>query len=105
MRDFLAFRKMVAPIAIRVVFWLGIVGILALGIMTIVEAGETDWGGEELAMGGTIAGVLILIVGPMIWRVYCELLIVGFHMYETITDMRSIIAKRGQGDESALLRD
>jgi hypothetical protein len=43
-----------------------------------------------------IAGLLFLFVGPLIVRVYCELLILFFRMNETLTDIRTALAARDQ---------
>ena len=93
MGDFLTFRRMITPIIIQIVFWIGIIGILVLGIVAIVDgvSGESD-GGE------VIIGVLFLIIGPLIWRVFCEILILTFRIIETLADLRNILRKKG-GEE------
>ena len=82
MGDFLAFRRMITPIIIQIVFWIGIIGILVLGILVIVDgaSGETDG-------GAVVLGVLFIIFGPMIWRVFCELLILIFRIIEKLANL------------------
>jgi hypothetical protein len=82
MGDFLTFRRMITPIVIQIVFWIGIIGILVLGIVAIVDgaSGETDG-------GAVVLGVLFIIFGPMIWRVFCELLILVFHIIEKLANL------------------
>ena len=92
MGDFLAFRRMITPIIIQIVFWIGVIGMVVLGIWAIVDgaSGESD-------AGEVILGVLILIIGPLIWRVFCEILILTFRIIETLADVRNIIkGKRGE---------
>ncbi len=94
MGDFLTFRRMITPIIIQIVFWIGIIGILVFGILAIVDgvSDESDVG--EVILGG----ILILIIGPLIWRVFCEILILTFRIIETLSDLRNIITgKRSAG--------
>ena len=82
MGDFLTFRRMITPIIIQIVFWIGIIGILVLGILALVDgaSGETDG-------GAVVLGVLFIIFGPMIWRVFCELLILVFRIIEKLANL------------------
>ena len=94
MGDFLKFRRMITPIIIQIVFWIGIIGIVVLGILAIVDgvSDESDVG--EVIIGG----VLILIIGPLLWRVFCEVLILTFRIIENLADLRNIITgKRREG--------
>lgn len=82
MGDFLTFRRMITPIIIQLVFWLGLIGILVLGIVVIVDGatGETDG-------GAVLLGVLFIIFAPMIWRVFCELMILVFRILERLAKL------------------
>ena len=80
MGDYLTFRKMITPIIIQIVFWIGAVVIFIMGIVTIAN------GGSEYI----ISGLVIMFFGPILWRVYCELLILMFRINETVTDIKNI---------------
>jgi Domain of unknown function (DUF4282) len=89
--DFLAFRKMIIPIIIQIIFWLlvslvSIAGVAA-GIMTLTGRGEQK-----------ILGVLLIVVGIplsiLLIRLYCELIIVIFRINDTLTDIKNILARR-----------
>lgn len=97
MGDFLAFRRMITPIIIQIVFWIGIIGMLVLGIWAIVDGVSS-----ESDTGGVIGGVLILIFGPIIWRVFCEILILTFRIIETLADVRSIIKEKSREDKLSM---
>lgn len=75
--DFLRFRRMITPVIIEFVFWIGVIAavIIAFGLMR-----------DSVGLG-----LLALIVGPLLVRVYCELLILFFRMNETLTDIRGIL--------------
>jgi hypothetical protein len=97
MGDILAFRRMITPIIIKIVFWIGLIGILVLGIMVIVDGVSND-----SDIGEVIAGsVLILILGPIIWRVFCEILLLTFRIIENLADIRNIIKGKREEDKLA----
>ncbi len=85
MDDYLSFRKMITPIIIQVVFWIGAVIIALAGLWNIFR------GATEYAGGGTLVlyGLLTLLLGPLFWRIFCELLVVIFRINETLTEIKS----------------
>ncbi|MBN1550688.1 DUF4282 domain-containing protein [bacterium] len=83
MGDFLTFRRMITPIIIQIIFWLGILGCLIGFLMSLTQGFE-----------GFLAGLLILILGPILIRIYCEVLIVIFRVNETLTDIKNLLQKR-----------
>ena len=81
MGDFLAFRKMITPGVIQIFFWLGVVVCVIAGLAILSNS-------EVLAAASpvppTLTAVLVLVVGPLIVRIYCELLMVLFRIYESL---------------------
>ncbi|MGO4881598.1 MAG: DUF4282 domain-containing protein [Bryobacteraceae bacterium] len=91
MTDFLSFRKMITPVIIEIVFWIGVVACVLMGLGVIFQSMNAPFGGGA----GVFSGLLILVLGPLGVRIYCELLIVLFRMNETLTDIRNSLASRG----------
>jgi hypothetical protein len=60
---------MITPVFIKIIFWLGValVAIFGLYLMTA---------GRQF-----IFGLIYLLVGPIIWRIYCEIMIVLFKIH------------------------
>ena len=81
-KELLAFRQMITPTLIQVIFWVGafFIAISALGAMF---------------MQNFIGGLVMLIVGPLMWRVWCELVIVIFRINNHLAEMNSSL-KAGQ---------
>lgn len=79
MEDFLAFRKMLTPIIIQIVFWLGLVVCVLGGLATLI--------------GGSLSGLVLLVLGPIAVRIYCEILILVFRMNDTLTDIKNAVEK------------
>ena len=78
MNDFFSFRRMITPVIIQILFWV----FTAIAVI----------GGIVLMFGGgakTALGLIWIVVGPLVARVYCEILIVVFRINETLTDIRA----------------
>lgn len=83
MEDFLSFRKMITPVIIQIIFWMGVVASIIIGVVMIAKAGTPG----ALAEGGIGAGILLIVLGPIACRVYCELLIIFFAMHDRLREM------------------
>jgi len=90
MGDFLAFRKMIVPVIIQIVFWLGIIACIIAGIGSIV-AGVLGYG-EKVGM--ILGGILSIFLGPIIVRVYCEFVMVVFKMYDTVREIKDTLIRQ-----------
>ncbi len=82
MKDFLAFRTMLTPILIQVIFWIGVIICIVVGLVYL------GWGIKHETVAGIYKGVLILILGPIGVRIYCEILIIFFRINETLTEIK-----------------
>lgn len=84
MNEFLAFKKMITPVAIQVLFWIG-VGVCAIMGITMIAAPVPF--GRATAV---VSGLLVLFVGPVAVRVACELIMVVFGIYDTLKDIKTL---------------
>jgi len=91
MGDFLAFRRMIAPIIIQIVFWIGLVACIVGGLVMML-VGQA-FAGADAKGTGVLAGLAVLLLGPLVVRVYCEILIVIFRINESLTDIRNNTAR------------
>jgi hypothetical protein len=86
MNEFLSFRKMITPIFIQIIFWIAVV-------FTVIGAlGTMFRGGFNI-----IIGLIFLVLGPFIARIYCELLIIMFRIYDELVAIRTGTPPSGQG--------
>jgi Domain of unknown function (DUF4282) len=89
--DFLAFRKMVIPIIIQIIFWIAVIlvtiGSLAFGVMNMGGRGQQQQTLAIVAFASIPLSILLI-------RVYCELIIVVFRINDTLTDIKNILARR-----------
>lgn len=88
--DFLAFRRMITPPLIQIIFWIGAIGSFIGGIILIANAHSTGYYGMSNWSGGQILiGIIWMILGPLAVRVWCELIILFFRMYETLNEINN----------------
>lgn len=90
MEDFLKFRKMITPAIIQVLFWVG-VAISAISGLVVMGSSFGRYGGGWATF---LSGLLMLVLGPVVVRIYCELLILFFRMNETLTEIKKGLAKK-----------
>ena len=81
MRDFLAFRTMITPVVIQILFWVGVALCIIFGIGYILV-------GSRYGAAGPFYGLMLIIFGPLVVRIYCEILIIFFRINETLTEIK-----------------
>lgn len=90
MEDYLTFRKMITPTVIQILFWLGVAACVLVALVTMVTSLA---GAIRLRSAGPLAvfvfGVIYLVVGPVLVRVWCELVVVFFRMNDTLTQIKA----------------
>jgi hypothetical protein len=80
---------MVTPIIIQVLFWIGLVVCVITGLVFIL-LGLTG----HLGQANILSGLLILFLGPLVVRIYCEILIIFFRINETLTEIKHTLEGR-----------
>jgi hypothetical protein len=75
MQDYLSFRKMITPVFIQVIFWV-IVAVIVIAALA------------QFADGRALSGLLTLIFGPLIARIYAEIFLVIFRIHDDVASIR-----------------
>ena len=86
MGAFLSFDKFVTPAVIKVVYWIGIVGIIISGIIWAIA-------GAYYSAFAPIGAIIGVVLGLLLWRVYCELIMLWFKIYDELTGIRKNTVK------------
>jgi hypothetical protein len=100
LKNFLSFERMITPVIIKILFYIGLAGSVIGGIIVFfsaVIAGFADGGFGSILLGlfgGLIGGVLTLILGALAARIYAELLILFFRINETLTDIKTLLQEK-----------
>lgn len=99
-KSFLSFERMITPIIIKILFYIGLIGSLIGGIVVFFGAiigGITDGSAGAIIGGlllGLIGGVLVIFLGILTTRIYAELLILIFRINETLTDIKTLLQEK-----------
>ena len=80
-KDYANFRKMVTPLIIGVIFWIGVIACV-LGAIGIMYTGYVG------------SAILILIFSILGVRIWCEMLIIIFKIYEVLEDIKKVISEK-----------
>lgn len=67
MNDFLSFRTMITPAIMKILCYIGMVGTFIAGIMMVTV--------------DPISGIGLIILGPLVVRMYTELMLVIFEIH------------------------
>ena len=78
--DFLTFEKFVAPMLIKIVYWIGLL-LIVIGFLGSLFGGGF---GMMSGFGGFILKVIGTLLGLLMWRVICELWIVVFSINDRL---------------------
>ena len=81
-KDFLYFREMLTPLVIQIVFWIGVVSSFIGGIVMMFDS--------------FLQGLLAAILGPIMVRIFTELIIVTFKINDSLTDIRNVKLKESK---------
>ncbi|GAE95484.1 hypothetical membrane protein [Gracilibacillus boraciitolerans JCM 21714] len=84
MEKFIKFDSMITPMIIKIIFWIG-VGLSILSGLGIMISGFTTYYGGGFQV---FLGLVVIVVGPLIIRIYCELLIVVFKMHDALQTIK-----------------
>ena len=84
--EFLAFRKMITPMIIQIIFWIG-VAVCVIGGLVMIASGVNGSSGITVLMG-----LLYILLGPLLVRICCDLVIVIFHIFDELKGIRGALA-------------
>jgi hypothetical protein len=90
--EYLVFRKMVTPLIIQIIFWLGIAAVSIVCLVQLVSALAT--GSVLIIVAGLFGSLIFFVLGTVTVRVYCELLVVAFRILDTLGEIKSQLEKK-----------
>ncbi|MEL1251707.1 DUF4282 domain-containing protein [Aurantiacibacter gilvus] len=98
--DLFQFEKMVAPAVLKVVYWIGLIGI-ALYLLFALGLAVTTMGYSPLTGLGMIVGSVIgACFGVLMWRIIIEVYMVLFGIHQRLGEVRDAL-KGGTTDTPA----
>ena len=87
MEDFLTFRRMITPIIVQGAFLVSIILCIGFGIYVM-------WGGGFRIL----FGLLLMIFGPFVVRIWCEVVLLLFRMNRNLIEIRRKLPAQQQED-------
>jgi hypothetical protein len=92
LKSFTSFDRMITPVIIKVLFWIGVgISVLSgIGLFFTGIVGGIMNSSFGQVLGGLFGGPLTIILGILITRIYSELLIVIFQINESLTDIKEM---------------
>ncbi len=78
------FEKMITPVIIKILYVLGLVIALLIGVAGIIDGINSRYGGAEKIL----IGILIIVFGPLLIRIYAEIILLVFKINQTLIDIR-----------------
>ena len=86
MNDFLSFKTMITPFIIRILFLIGVVVCVIMGTVTI---GAGIYAGGDAIWVALLTGIGTIVGGPIVCRIYAELLIILFQIHAELKQMNN----------------
>ncbi len=91
MGAYFSFERMITSTFVKVVYFLGFLAITAAGVALTVWAGmQLNDARIDRALGWryVAAGVGLVVIGNIVWRVFCELWVVLFGIHAELVSVR-----------------
>lgn len=86
--QYFEFRTLITPNIIKTVYFLGAFFMTAIGISAFFSPDHLR-GYPGVETGGVFMGFLLLVVGNLVWRVFCEGIILLFSLHEVAVSIDS----------------
>ncbi len=80
MKELLLFRRMITPVLIQIFFWIAILWCVIYGFIAMFQT-------------GFFHGLLILVGGSLMARVYAEIILLFFKINDNVKDIKDTVSK------------
>jgi hypothetical protein len=92
--DLFKFDKMVAPTVLKIVYWLGLIGIALACLMSIIGAISMMSYSAATGLGTLLISIIALAFGALIWRIMIEIYMVIFSINDRLGEIRDRLPPR-----------
>jgi hypothetical protein len=89
-QEYLTFKKMITPLMIQIVFWIMFALVVLGGLYRIFKGIDASRGGS----GMIIEGIVYLLLGPIVIRIYCEILMIIFSINDRLIDIKRLLERK-----------
>ena len=98
MGAYFSFERMITPTFVKVIYFLGFVALTVAGAALAIWAGlqlNDATISRNLGWRYVAIGVAAVVVGNIVWRVFCELWVVLFGIHSELTSVRYALNLNG----------
>lgn len=92
--DLTSFEKLIAPKILKIVYWLGLIGIGVMALITLLGALKAMEYSFATGLGTMLLAIIGFGFGILMWRVLIEIYTVFFGIYERLGDIREGLDKK-----------
>lgn len=94
-KSFMSFDRMITPVIIKVLFYISIALAVIAGLVVFFGGIVTAFTDNNfwMALGGLIGGPVVIVLGVLFSRMYCELLILWFQIHSTLVEIKDELKK------------
>jgi len=82
LQHFLTFDKLIGTKLIKVLYYVGLVGIILAGLGSL-------FAGFKLGIGAILGAIIGTIAGILFWRFICEIYMLFFRMSDDLRDIKN----------------
>ena len=83
LNKFLNFDEMVSPLIIKIIYWVGVALVVLSGLGMIISGIGSRYGGGIQVL----IGLLTIVIGPFLVRIWCEIMIVIFEIHKNLVEI------------------
>ena len=98
MGGYFSFERMITTMFVKVIYFLGFIALTAAGVALAIWAGmqlNDATISRTLGWRYVAVGVAAVVVGNIVWRVFCELWVVLFEIHSELTSVRHALNLNG----------
>ena len=86
--DMANFEKLIAPRLLKIVYWIGLAGIVIFALMSLAGSVAMLQYSAATALGGILLALIGFGFAVLFWRVMIEIYMVLFGIYERLGEIR-----------------
>ncbi|WP_282755053.1 DUF4282 domain-containing protein [Desulfuromonas thiophila] len=83
LKKMLNFDEMVTPSIIKIIYYISIFAVVLTGLIQLFTGLNSSYGGGAVVF----SGIVTILIGPIVVRIYCELMILLFRIYEKLCEI------------------
>ncbi|MFN4096485.1 MAG: DUF4282 domain-containing protein [Sphingomonas sp.] len=91
--DLFQFERMVAPTVLKIVYWLGLAGVVIWFLIALLAGVRMLEYNAAAGLGSVLIAFLGLLFGTLIWRIVIEIYMVIFSINDRLGEIRDSLKK------------